>query len=159
MELHRCPTCRRILNERDITLFEGLVVALWHVWRWCEARGQFTFQRREVKHLFKTETETAHFGNWIYFGGIITRHLVDGRPRKGWYAFDVAKTRSFFSGNLKIPTIVTKDPVTKSLTPREYKTVTEIPSIEEFLNADNDWVLQYRNMPAPKIVEQGELFG
>ncbi len=90
-----CPTCRQSVNERQITLFTGMVVALWKVYQFCDVRQTNTFARKEVKHLFTDENMTARFADWLWFDPNLIRR--DGR-KKGCYELNMTRAADFFAG-------------------------------------------------------------
>lgn len=135
-----CPTCGQSVNERQIALFSGMVEALYKVWDWCEKKGQFYFERKDIKHLFVDDNQIARFGDWIYFGGLV--YKPEG---KGSYALDIERVRKFFGGSLEIPTSVWKNPITHQLKAECLRYIYEIPHLGQFLDANQSYIFRYRN--------------
>jgi hypothetical protein len=138
--LHKetCPTCRQSINEREITLFSDLVKALWKVAQWCEQRDRSTFTRKEVKHLFTNENQSARFGDLVLFGSLVRR------TRKGAYLIDRAAVDAFFSGRLRVPSVVHKNPLTGSVTVKQSAYITEIRNLSDLLTNDGEFIARYR---------------
>ena len=135
----RCDKCGSIISEREIALYRGLVMALFRVFRHVTERGEGNrFTRKEVKHLFKNENDTARFGDWFMFGGLM---IKEG---KGNYLLSINRCRAFFYEDYKIPTRVWKNPVTEEIRAEDYKTLSEIPSIMEKLNEAGFYEWKYR---------------
>ena len=135
--------CHQSCNERQITLFTGMVDALWTVFRYCDRRGVNFFTRKEVKSLFTDENQTARFGDWILFVPTMVRR--DGQ--KGHYQIDLQLCRDFFAGRLKIPTTVLKNPLTGTLRREDYKFIDEINKLSDFLIANREFIAVYRTAP------------
>jgi len=135
----RCPTCGHILSERQIALYSGLVSALLRVFRWCEEKGKHEFTRREVKHLFLNENDTARFGDWVMFGGLVYK------VGKAHYGLNMERCNQFFAGKYEIPISIWKNPITGELRKEEYRSIEKIPSILHLLNEDKQYIARYRN--------------
>ena len=138
--LHKqsCPTCGQSVNERQIALFSGMVRALVSVWKHCNEKNRFEFERKEVKHLFKNENEVARFGDWVLFGGLIYKH------QKGHYGFNRERTSEFLAGRLEIPTTLWKNPLTKEIRKEDYKKIHQIKNLKDFLDQNQEFITQYR---------------
>ncbi len=132
-----CPTCGRAINQRVIVLFSGMVKSLFKVWQWCGEKGVHEFQRKEIKHLFKTENEVARFGDWVWFGGLIYK------TGKGHYGFNIERTEKFFAGELEIPTKIYKDPLSGENEKADYRTIKGIPHLVDFLDENQEFIAKY----------------
>lgn len=137
-QIVRCDHCNSIISERRIELYTGLVYALWRVYIWCLENNVDTFQRKQIKKLFKNENDTARFGDWIYFGDLVYK------PTKGLYRINFEACERFFSGNSRIPIIVWKNPVTKKLLKEKRKYIYEVRGLETLLNRYGEFVPEYR---------------
>ncbi len=137
-QIVRCEHCNSIVSERQITLFKGMVWALWKVFQWCEANGIDTVQRKQFKGLFKNENETARFGDWVYFGDLVEKE------KKGTYKLNFASCRRFFSGIEQIPTVVWKNPVTGETTAENKRFMRDVKGISELLDKDLMYIAKYR---------------
>ena len=139
MEKQRCPHCGSIVSKREIALYRGLITALFRVFKWVVQRNNgHTFTRKDIKHLLKNENDTARFGDLVMFGGLVYK------PSKANYGLHMQRCEDFFRGNYKIPMRVWKDPLTGMLTPEDYKTIREIPSIMTLLDADGFYISRYK---------------
>jgi len=134
-----CPTCGQNTSEREIALYRGLVNALWRVYKWSMEKKENEFTRKDIKHLFVNENDTARFGDWVMFGGLVYKQ------GKGRYGLNTERCDQFFKGDYKIPTRIWKNPITRELRKEEYKSVGEIPSILSMLNDDREYTVRYRN--------------
>jgi hypothetical protein len=138
IEKKRCPHCGQIISLREIALYRGLVLALWRVYQYIlQCNRGWSFTRKEIKHLFASENDTARFGDWVLFGGLVFKE------KKAHYGINLNRCRDFFEGNLSIPIRVIKNPVSNMITPLDYKTINNIPSIMTFLNEDGYYVPRY----------------
>lgn len=135
-----CPTCGVGHNksERQIGLYRGMAVALWSVFRWCKAKGVYEFDRKSIKHLFSSENETARFGDWVMFGGLVYKR------GKGKYGLNMERCEEFFKDQYKIPTIIWKNPANGELRKEEYQSVKGIPSLLKYLNEQQEYIAYYR---------------
>lgn len=134
--------CGQSVNERRISMSHHLVIALLAVWKWCKEKNVTKFERRDVSHLFKSETVTANFGNWLLFGGLLFR--PEENKKKGHYQFNTERTEAFFRGELEIPMTIWKNPLTGELSMEDYGTIDKIPDLREMLDEDGYYVAQYR---------------
>jgi len=140
-----CPHCGSTLSERQIAMFDGLVLALWNVFKWCEQSGIHEFKRKDIKHLLHGDNQTARFGDWVLFGGLV--YKPNG---KGSYGLNIQRCQQFFSGSLSIPTSIWKNPITKELRKEDYKFIHEIPSLGLFLDENQMYIARYRE-PQPSL--------
>jgi len=149
-----CPTCghKHNTSEREIALFSGLVKTLIRVYIWCKKNNRTVFQRKEIKHLIKSDNEIARFGDWEYFGSLVYK---DGT--KGRFGLNMESVREFIAGERKIPTKVWKDPVTQSLTESDLKYISEIPNLSSFLDENDMYIAKYRNAEQNKTMDKGSI--
>ena len=120
LQKQSCPTCGQSVNEREISLFKGVVVTLYEVWQWCEAKNVHEFSRKDIKHLIRSDGQIARFGDWVFFGGLVYK------TSKAHYGLNIPRVRDFFAGQLRIPTSVFKNPMTDELRMAKYRTVDDI---------------------------------
>lgn len=146
IEKQSCPTCGQSVNERQIALFTEMVDALWSVWQWCQEKGRYEFSRKDIKHLLKTDSQIARFGDWVLFGGLLYR--PDGK--KGLYGLHKERVRAFFCGELQIPRIIWKNPLTNELKRDEYSFISQIPHLGKFLDENAEYIAMYRE-PQQKL--------
>lgn len=138
MTKKRCGSCGHIISEREISLYRGLVTALWKVYRWSKEHNIHEFRRKDIKHLFTNENDTARFGDWVMFGGLVYKE------KKAFYGLNLERCEAFFKGNLEIPTTIWKNPITGDLRKEHYRRIHQIPSIMELLSADGEYRANYR---------------
>lgn len=150
----RCPTCGHIIEQREIAMFDGMIRALHTVYRWCLEKNRHEFTRKDIKHLFINENEIARFGDWVMFGGIVYRPLINGKPKKGHYGINITRSREFFSGFYKIPARIWKSP-DGTLHPEDYRSLKEMPRLYELLNTDLEYSVNYK--PVDKSVDDKQL--
>ena len=143
---HTCPTCGTTLDEREITLYSGMIHALKRVFEWCEKRGIYEFTRKDIKHFLTSDNEIARFGDLVLFGGLVYR--PKGK-KKGNYGINVQRTRDFFAGKYEIPTSIWKNPITKTLSKEKYCFIDDIPSLYEFLDKNQEFIARYRTPIQP----------
>lgn len=137
-----CPTCGRSINSREIAIFSSLINALFVIWKHCEKKGVYYFTRKEAKKIFQgNENVTARFGDLILFGGI----LYHPDNQKGSYGFNIERAKSFFMGELDIPTKALKNPITKEYVFSDYRKINEIRNLKSFLNDNNEYIVRYKN--------------
>jgi len=137
---HTC-SCghRHIVDKREITLYLGMVKALWSVYRWSQEKGRYEFKMSDIKSLLE-KNSYARFGDWVYFGGLIYKN------GKSLYGINKERCEGFFYRQAKIPARVLKDPITKQIEIMEYKCIGEIPELTEFLDADKMYQANYQEV-------------
>ena|SRR3990167_6369758 len=141
-----CSCCGQSINKRQIGLFQGMVVSLWGVYCWCIDHNKHEFQRKEIKHLFKDENVSARFGDWVFFGGLVYKE------GKGHYGLNMERCAEFFKNRLPIATMVTKDPRTGEIEKYDPRTIRQIPSLVEFLDSDNRFIVLYGEPTQAKLI-------
>ena len=135
----KCPTCGSTIAERRITLYNGMVKSLIKVYKYAEEKNIDRFRRRDVKHLFNSESESARFGDWVMFGGLINK---EGR---GKYIINRERCKKFLSGEEEIATSIWKDSVTGRVVERsDFRRVHEIEGILKFLDEEGMFTPEYR---------------
>jgi hypothetical protein len=137
--LHKqtCPTCGQSVNERQIALFKEMVDTLKEVYTWCREHGRHEFSRKDVKHLFRGESVSARFGDWVFFGGLVYKE------KKGSYGLNMERCYEFFTNRLSIPTLVLKNPLTDEVEKKEWRTITGIPALSNFLDQNQEFIAKY----------------
>lgn len=136
--IQRCPMCNSIISEREVGLYRELIITLWNVYKWCIDKNVHEFSRKDIKHLFSSENDTARFGDLVYFGGLVYK------KGKANYGLNMERCDQFFKNAYKIPLRVWKNPITKETTPECYVTLSEIPTILSRLDEDMLYVIMYR---------------
>jgi len=153
-KITRCSSenpCGRIMNPREISLYKGMVYALYKVHKYVKKRENgYYFTRKEIKHLFKSENETARFGDWVLFGGLVFKQ------RKAHYGLNMERCADFFSGLLAIPTICWKHP-NGEIEMESEKYIHDFPKLQEFLDKENMFVATYGGPIPGKIPVKKEI--
>lgn len=149
-----CETCGQTISWRKISLYRGLLNTLWRVYKWAE-KNNHEFTRKEIKHLFQDENDTARFGDLIMFGGLVYR--PEGKER-GYYGLNMNRCDDFFAKKYQIPLDIWKDPVTGNLQKENYVTIDEIPSLMHYLNDQEQYIVEYAHPNSTRIKpQQGKL--
>lgn len=133
-EKHFCPTCGQNITPRRITLYKGLTDALYRVYEWCLKNNIHEFNRKDIKHLMIDENCTARFGDWVLFGGLVYKES------KGNYGLNLERCQKFFENRLAIPSAIIKDPVTGSLEHQDYRTISQIQPLTNYLDLNGEYV-------------------
>lgn len=135
-----CPHCGQVINNREVTIYSGMVKALVRVFYWCAQNKKHEFKRDEIKHLFKgVDNEIARWGDWRYFGN----GMVYKPEGKGTWGLNMKRVRAFINGERTIPTKVLIDRVKGEKTYLEYRTIDEIKNLSEFLNDAKQYIVNY----------------
>ena len=140
--------------EREIAVFDGMVLALERILSHCKDKGIHEFERKDVKHLFRNESESARFGDWVWFGGLVYK------KGKGHYGLNIERCEEFFRGERTIPLRILKKtyriPKTNEYRTESDGTIKDIPSVLALLD-NGEFKAKYH----PAKVEAGTqaLFG
>lgn len=140
-----CPTCNRSISRYARQIDKQHVKSLWHVYKWCMQKGVHEFQLKEVKHLFSQQGYTK-FAYLVHGGGLLYR------TEQAHYGLNLERCQEFFNDKLEIPTKVWKSPI-KDVAPvlDEYRTLSGIPDIQEFLDEKGLYQVEYLNQPVVEI--------
>lgn len=133
-----CPTCGQSVNPRQISLFLELVDSLRDVYNWCVTNKVTEFERKDIKHLLKSDSVIARFGDWIHFGEILTK---DG---KGKYKINMIYARAFLTNAMSIPTNVYHDPLTGEYEYEDKKYLRQIKGLSYMLDENKEYIVEYR---------------
>jgi hypothetical protein len=144
-QFERCEHCGHLITgPRIISLYKGLLTALFDVFKWCEEKGKHEFEMAEVKH-FLGKNEYARFGDLVMFSGLVYKR------GKGNYGLHMVRCGAFFSGDEPITIEVEKDPRTGLITPKRFAKINQIPSLVSFLDENWRFVAKYRKPLAPYV--------
>lgn len=135
-----CPTCGRAMNRYKITLKRHMVVSMRKVYMWCGEKRVHEFQRKDIRHLLVSENETAHFGDLVYFGGILYK------KRRGFWGMNMKRARAFLHGESQINTSAWKDPFTKKVELSDPRFISEVKDMKDLLTEDFMFVPEYENL-------------
>lgn len=139
-----CPCCGRSVNLREINIYSGMVEILIEIHKWCTEKGIHEFKRKDISHLIKGESATARFGDWVYFGGLIYR--PKGETKGGLYGMNMERVEQFLKGEYKIPAIIIKNPLTKEIEKKDYRSIYEIPNLTKYLDDNMQYITRYRDV-------------
>lgn len=137
-----------IRGNRVISLYKGLVTALWEVFKWCEEKGIHEFEMANIKHLLG-KNEYARFGDLVMFSGLVYK------KGKGNYGLNIERCGAFFSGVEPIAIELEKNPLSGELTQKRWARINEIPSLLTFLDENWRYIAKYKQ-PLPKYEKQTE---
>lgn len=124
---------KHCIDKRQISLYAEMVTTLARIYKWCVENNKHEFQRKEIKHLLRSENDTANFGDWVYFGGLAYKVKKNGVTLGNW-GLNMERCEKFFSGQSVIATKVLKDPITKEVEKFDYKHESDIEGLHKFLN-------------------------
>lgn len=137
---------KHTISEREIPLLAEMVSAMIRVARWAREKRIHEFRRMDIKHLLRTETESAHFGNLVYFGGIMYKE------KKGHWGINFDRFEKFVGGELAVPLSVWKNPITKAVRhDGEYVKIDQVPDVTKYLDENKEFIAMYR-LPQPNLV-------
>lgn len=136
-----CPLCHRNIDIIEIPLAKIMVRSMLKVYKWAleqkqTALDQVYFNMKEVRGMFN-HTEYARFGDLVHFSDILEKH------GKAQYSINLPKAEKFLKGEISIPLVVLKNPVTKEVQFRNWGTINDVPSIVEFLNEEGNYIPTY----------------
>lgn len=133
------------ISERQVPLLAEMVNSLIRVYKWAKMKEKHEFKRKEIKHLFNTETESAHFGDLVYFGGIMYKE------KRGYWGINFSRMESFMAGEYEVPVEVWKNPITKNVRHGEYVTINKVPNVTKYLDENEEFIATYRSAQTPLI--------
>jgi len=135
----RCSTCGRISNQREVTLYTGMVKDLARVYQWCMQNRKYEFTRKEIKHLFLSENSSARWGDWILFG----RGMIYKPKGKGSWGMNLERTEFFLKNQYPIYGRVVIAPITREKHYYDKKFISEIPELKDLLDEDGSYKINY----------------
>jgi hypothetical protein len=140
-----CPTCGQSVNEHEIPVSMSMVKTLFAIYQYCKQTGKHEFRRKEIDHLIPKGHVYGNFGYWKWFGAGIV-YSPDGRG-KGHWGFNLERIEEFVAGKRQIYARVWKNPLKPKgdqITLGELVYIHEIPSIQAFLDANYDFIVEYK---------------
>lgn len=126
-EMKRCPYCNGNIEDRVVSLYAELVASLLAVYRWCGEHKVHEFERKDIKHLLKTN-EYARFGDFVRFGGLVYK-------KDGKYGLNMERCKQFFNGEYTIPMQIILNQITNEIVASTYKKVSEFKGLGELLDS------------------------
>lgn len=140
-----CECCGTTKNWRKLTLNKSLVSIMIKIYKWCRETGRHEFERKEIKHLLTSETESATFEDLIHFGGIMYRPEGKGR---GFWGMNTGRAADFISGVNPVNTVTWIHPFDSSQnTHEDAKLVSEVAA--GLTGPDGTPILEYGNPNQP----------
>lgn len=136
-----CPVCHRNINIIEIPLAKIMVRSLLKVYKWAleqkpTALDQVYFNMKEVRGMFN-HSEYARFNDLVHFSDILEKQ------GKAQYSISLPKAEKFLKGEMAIPLVILKNPITKEIKFKNWGTIHDVPSIMEFLNENGNYVPTY----------------
>lgn len=126
-EMGVCPYCNGNIKDRVVSLYAELVGSLLAVYRWCGENKVHEFERKDIKHLLKTN-EYARFGDFVRFGGLVYK-------KEGLYGLNMDRCKQFFNGEYTIPIQIVLDQITNEIVASTYKKVQEFKGLGDLLDS------------------------
>lgn len=142
-----CPTCGQSVNKREISLYSGLVKALYEVWQYCERNDKWTLSMKTIRSEL-TQIDYSRFNDWKRF----EPDMVTGS--RGLYEFDKELMRQTFTGSREVCTLVLKEPLASYYERVEFKNINDVPFLKSFLDDSMDYIARYRGTAE---IKQGRL--
>lgn len=137
-----CPHCGQTINRREITPTKIMVKALIEILTYCKTNKKTKFTREEIRPYILhmgSETITATFGNWIYFGaGMIFKE------GKGNWGLNIERVEKFLKGDWIIPLKVAKKGKSNDIEVLESGTVWKIKGVQELMTPEGQFPIFYR---------------
>lgn len=131
--LGKCPICEQNIKDRHITLYKGLINALYLVYCYLGEKRKHEFYTKDIKHLLG-KNEYARFGDLVRFGGIIYKPKGNDGAEKAWFGMNMARAREFFAGFREIPIQITLNQLTGEIEDAKYVKVSDFPELYTMLN-------------------------
>lgn len=125
--ISNCPVCGSNIQDRTVSLYKGLIQALYDVYCWCGKERRHEFDTKDIKHLLG-KNEYARFGDLVRFGGLVYKR------EKAQYGLNMKRCKDFFHGDYKIPVQITLNQITNEIIDRHDVSVGEFPDLAFFLN-------------------------
>ena len=136
-EKQSCPCCGQSVNKRLIRVDSSMVQSLKSIYTWAKETGRHEFKRKEIAHLFKTDSEVGHFGDWVHFGGIFYK------KQKGSWGIHLERAYSFLKGEAEITLEVYYDPLAKTYEVAKTGKVRDVRHILSLIAPDGSYIVDY----------------
>lgn len=132
-DLKKCPFCNSCIEDRTVSLYKGLIDALYKVYCWCGEHRKHEFSTKDIRHLLG-RNEYARFGDLVRFGGLVYKPKIDGRSRKAEFGLNMVRTSEFFAGTRDIPVQIVLNQITGEIISEVRCKVNDFPELMEFIN-------------------------
>lgn len=134
--LKRCPVCNHAIEDRVISIYQSLIVALWKVYCWCQEKNVNEFNMKDIRHLLG-QINYNRFNDLVRFGGLVYRPKdKNDRIKRGFYGLNLERVASFYRGEYAIPAQIVVDQITGKTLAATYVSVKNIPELMELLETD-----------------------
>lgn len=145
VNIEKCPCCGQSVNEREISLYEGMVDALANVFAWCKEKNRWEDIRfKEFNHLLGP-SEMARFSDWRFFAP----HLISGA--NGSYTFDEKGIAAYLANETTVNTRILNNPLTKERKFFDPKKAREVAPAYAFMDA-GEYVATYGGTSEKNLV-------
>jgi len=135
-----CECCGHVLNDREITFYSGLIPLLMDLYKYCKEKGVRNFTRKEVGHLIRNASQSARFGDLVYFSGMLYK------SNKGHWGMNRERVEGFLFGKEKISSGVIIDGVTKKIIAhKEPKYLSQLLNEKVDLDEHGNFIAKYYN--------------
>jgi hypothetical protein len=132
-EIEFCPVCGANIKDRTVSLYKGLIDALYKIYCWCGEKRRHEFETKEIKHMLGMN-EYARFGDLIRFGGIVYKPEGENKTHeKAHFGINMGRARDFFKGEYKIPMQITLNQITNEIIEATYVKVSDFPELLELI--------------------------
>lgn len=129
-----CQLCGQNIKDRTVTLYRGLIDALYEIYCWCGQKRVHEFRTKDIKHMLG-KNEYARFGDLVRFGGIVYKPKTeDKKSEKAYFGINMARAKEFFAGQREIPLQITLNQLTNEIIDAHYVTVKDFPDLVQLLN-------------------------
>lgn len=147
-EIGRCPYCNGSIKDRKVTLYKGLIDALYRVYCWCGKNRRHEFRTKDIKN-FLGKNEYNRFGDLVRFGGIVYKPRLQGETEKAWYGINMGRAKEFFSGTREIPLQITLDQMTGEIIDEVRCGVNDFPELSALLTKEGlyDYDIPVQSVP------------
>lgn len=133
-EMCKCPLCNQNIKDRKVTLYKGLIDALYQVYCWCGKNKCHEFRTKDIKHLLG-KNEYARFGDLVRFGGIVYKPKDEyNQSHKAEFGLNMARAKSFFIGEYEIPVQITLNQITNEIIDSTYVKINDFPELSKLLD-------------------------
>lgn len=134
-----CPHCGQTMNYREISLFSGMVRTLIAVYVWCLQNNVHEFSRKDIHNILlkRGESNVAHWGDWILFGG----GMVYKPKGRGTWGLNLKRVNDFIQGKLEIPIRVKKRQ--SEVIVLKTGSIHDVKDLSAFLDEHHDFLVKY----------------
>ena len=130
-KIGKCELCGQNIKDRTVVIYQGLIDALYKVYKYCGKEQVHEFEMKDIRHLLG-RNEYARFGDLVRFGGLVYRP----ESRKGLFGLNMARTKEFFYGLRKIPISITLNQLTGEIIDSHYVSIGDFPELKDLLTKD-----------------------